>query len=69
MTKIVNNISAKLEMGSPMICMYLLKNPDHYTNSDFAHCYWKGFILEARRVWHVENEETSVAATTTSSRL
>lgn len=31
-TSIVNSLSAKLEIGSPMACMYLLKNPDHYTS-------------------------------------
>ena len=32
MTKVANLLSAKVEMGSPMICMYLLGNPDHYTD-------------------------------------
>ncbi|KAF8958460.1 hypothetical protein BDZ97DRAFT_1668514 [Flammula alnicola] len=31
MTKVVNLLTAKMEMGAPMICMYLLDNPDHYT--------------------------------------
>src|SRR6266511_6135398 len=35
MTKIVNMISAKMEMGAPMISMYLLGNPDHYTDHKF----------------------------------
>ena len=34
MTKIVNLLSAKAEMGSPMICMYLLGNPDHYSREE-----------------------------------
>ena len=28
MMKVVNLLSAKMEMGAPMICMYLLDNPD-----------------------------------------
>jgi hypothetical protein len=40
MTKIVNSLSAKMEMGSPMSCMYLLGNPDHYTNYNFVLFYW-----------------------------
>ena len=66
MTKIVNNISAKLEMGSPMVNMYLLRNPDHYTNCDFSPFYWKNFVLEARCPWlpkDVENEEESEKVT------
>jgi hypothetical protein len=59
MTKMVNNISAKLEMGSPMVCMYLLKNPDHYTNCEFAPCYWKHFVHEARRPWNPEDTDNN----------
>ncbi|KDR66271.1 hypothetical protein GALMADRAFT_17237, partial [Galerina marginata CBS 339.88] len=43
MTKVVNLLSAKAEMGAPMICMYLLGNPDHYTNYTFVPFYWQSF--------------------------
>ena len=49
MTKIVNSLSAKLEMGSPMASMYLLGNPDHYTNFTFVPVYWQSFVREARK--------------------
>ena len=51
MTKIVNSLSAKMEMGSPMVCMYLLGNPDHYTDQQFVPFYWRSFVREARRPW------------------
>jgi hypothetical protein len=41
-----------MEMGSPMICMYLLGNPDHYTNQLFAPFYWQSFVCEARKPWN-----------------
>ncbi|TFK58474.1 hypothetical protein BDN72DRAFT_782045, partial [Pluteus cervinus] len=44
MTKIVNTMSAKMELGSPMVCMYLLGNPDHYTNFQFRTFYWSSFV-------------------------
>ena len=47
MTKVVNLLSAKIEMGAPMICMYLLGNPDHYTNYSFVPFYWQSFVTEA----------------------
>jgi len=47
MTKVVNMISAKMEMGSPMISMYLLGNPDHYTDHKFIPFYWQSFVAEA----------------------
>ena len=51
MTKIVNSLSAKLEIGSPMASMYLLGNPDHYTNFNFVPVYWQSFVTEARSSW------------------
>ena len=57
MTKIVNNLSAKMEIGSPMAAMYLLRNPDHYTNLEFSPFYWKSYVIEARRPWQPQNEE------------
>jgi uncharacterized protein DUF6570/helitron helicase-like protein/PIF1-like helicase len=51
MTKIVNSLSAKLEIGSPMASMYLLGNPDHYTNFNFIPFYWQSFVREARKPW------------------
>jgi hypothetical protein len=36
MTKVVNSLTAKMELGVPMIAMYLLGNPDHYTSHRFA---------------------------------
>ncbi|KAF5385898.1 hypothetical protein D9615_002210 [Tricholomella constricta] len=47
MTKIVNCLGVKTEMGSPMICMYLLQNPDHYTSHSFRTFYWQDFVREA----------------------
>ena len=49
MTKIANLLSAKAEMGAPMISMYLLNNPDHYTGHKFITFFWEQFVNEARR--------------------
>ncbi|KAF8219606.1 hypothetical protein L208DRAFT_1338972 [Tricholoma matsutake] len=43
-TKIVNSLTAKLEMGTPMICMYLL---DHYTSHMLTPFYWQSFVSNA----------------------
>jgi len=51
MTKIVNSLTAKLEMGSPMACLYLLGHPDHYTGHKFINFYWKNYVREARSAW------------------
>ncbi|PPQ65718.1 hypothetical protein CVT26_000335 [Gymnopilus dilepis] len=50
--KIVNSLSTKLEIGSPMASMYLLGNPDHYTSHSFVPFYWKSYVRRARRDVH-----------------
>lgn len=57
MAKLVNALTVRMEMGAPMICMYLLGNPDHYTNHKFVPFYWKSYVNEARRPWVEENED------------
>jgi len=42
--KIMNSLSAKLEMGSPMASMYLLGNPDHYAGHSFVPFWWKSYV-------------------------
>ncbi|KAK0442207.1 hypothetical protein EV421DRAFT_1710929, partial [Armillaria borealis] len=56
MTQMVNVLGAKTELGSPMICTYLLRLPDHYTNRVFATFYWKSFVAEARNYWKADGE-------------
>ena len=47
--KIVNALSSKMEIGSPMASMYLLKNPDHYTSHRFIPFFWKSFVNDITR--------------------
>ena len=57
MTKVANLLSAKAEMGAPMICMYLLGNPDHYTSHSFVPFYWQSYVGEVRRIFDEISEE------------
>ena len=50
-TKMVNALTAKLEIGSPMASMFLLGNPDHYTSHEFVSFYWRSFVHEACSVF------------------
>ncbi|KIK64292.1 hypothetical protein GYMLUDRAFT_161264, partial [Collybiopsis luxurians FD-317 M1] len=45
-TKMVNLLSAKLELGSSMISLYLLRNPDRYVSQTFVPFYLKSFVAE-----------------------
>ena len=43
-TQVMNSLTAKSEIGSPMACLYLLGNPDHYTSHKFVPFYWKSYV-------------------------
>ncbi|KZT09970.1 uncharacterized protein LAESUDRAFT_645233 [Laetiporus sulphureus 93-53] len=51
LTKIVNALTAGVEIGGPMACLYLLKHKDHYTNYTFNVCMWKSFIKQVCTAW------------------
>jgi hypothetical protein len=57
MNKIVNLLSTKLEMGAPMVCMYLLNHPDHYTSHVFVPFYWESFVREAQCAWQFSDNK------------
>ena len=57
MTKMVNLLSTKQEMGAPMVCMYLLGNPDHYTNHTFVPFNWRCYVNEVYHAWNPENKD------------
>ncbi|KAF8800810.1 hypothetical protein BYT27DRAFT_7116618 [Phlegmacium glaucopus] len=56
--KIVNALSTKMEIGSPMAAMYLLQNPDHYTSHKFIPFWWKSFVHHIRN--SDSNNNTSI---------
>lgn len=56
LTKLSNSLISKLEIGSPMACMYLLGNPDHYTSHKFVNLYWRSFVNEVLRTASTDNE-------------
>ncbi|THU95125.1 hypothetical protein K435DRAFT_610416, partial [Dendrothele bispora CBS 962.96] len=54
-TQMVNLLSVRMELGAPMICMYLLDQPDHYTSHKFVPFHWKSYVTEAQNAW--ENDQ------------
>jgi hypothetical protein len=50
-TKIVNTLTAKLEIGCPIESLYLLRNPNHYTNQNCVIFYWKSYITDVLKAW------------------
>lgn len=63
-TKVVNTLTGKSEIGGPMACMYLLKHPDHYTNYKFRKFYWSSFVKEVERKWFKDNDLTKLSDAT-----
>ena len=68
MVQIVNAMTVKQEIGSPMACAHLLGHPDHYTNFSFRPFYWRMFVGEIKQAWSEltsdnRHEEPSVMVT------
>ena len=57
--KVVNALSSKMEIGSPMAAMYLLQNPDHYTSHNFIPFWWKSFVNDVRN-FHSNNNTSDL---------
>ncbi|KAJ6581754.1 hypothetical protein B0H19DRAFT_873251, partial [Mycena capillaripes] len=51
MRKMVNSMTAKMEIGSPMASMYLLGHPDHYSSHDFVAFPWRSYVSFVRSFW------------------
>ncbi|KAJ7265781.1 hypothetical protein C8J57DRAFT_1069358, partial [Mycena rebaudengoi] len=58
--QMVNSLSSKLQIGSPMACLYLLGNKDHYTNLDFKVFWWKSYVNEVLKSWPSAYDDESV---------
>ncbi|KAJ7120525.1 hypothetical protein C8R43DRAFT_900707, partial [Mycena crocata] len=48
--QMVNSLTSKLQIGSPMASLYLLGNPDHYTNLTFKVMWWKSYLVATTNV-------------------
>ncbi|KAJ7476502.1 hypothetical protein FB451DRAFT_1033107, partial [Mycena latifolia] len=55
--QMVNSLTSKLQIGSPMASLYLLEKPDHYTNRDFKVLPWKTYVSEIAKSWCEEPSE------------
>jgi len=64
--KIVNALTSKMEIGSPMASLYLLGNPDHYTSHIFVPFWWRTYVSEVRRSWPDSSEDLTTGGITTN---
>lgn len=59
LTKFVNALTSKMDMGAPMCSMYLLGNPDHYTSHKFVKFYWRNYVNYVTKASGIEVEDHS----------
>ena len=52
--KMVNLLSTKMEIGSPMASMYLLGHPDHYASHEYTPFYWRSYVTTVRIFWSTD---------------
>ncbi|TRM55967.1 hypothetical protein BD626DRAFT_379658, partial [Schizophyllum amplum] len=57
MTRLVNKLATKMELGAPMLSAYLLGNGDHYTSHRFKPFFWSSYFDVVRASWSVEKED------------
>ena len=55
LTKLVNALIGKMDIGAPMASMYLLGNPDHYTDQFFVNFHWRSHVNEMLRTSYDDN--------------
>ncbi|KAL1692700.1 hypothetical protein GGG16DRAFT_50766 [Schizophyllum commune] len=56
MTKIVNKLATKMELGGPIVAMYLLGNPDHYASHRFKPFFWHTYFRQIKLYWQGNSE-------------
>ncbi|KAI4294195.1 hypothetical protein K525DRAFT_213213 [Schizophyllum commune Loenen D] len=56
MTKIVNKLATKMELGGPLVAHYLLGNPDHYTSHRFKPFFWHTYFRQIKMYWQKNSE-------------
>ncbi|KAJ7845653.1 hypothetical protein B0H13DRAFT_1647239, partial [Mycena leptocephala] len=54
MRQMINSMSTKLEIGSPMAAMYILGNPDHYKSHVFVNFPWRSYVTFIKNGWKVK---------------
>jgi hypothetical protein len=54
-TQVVNFLTVKLEIGRPMVCLYMLRNPNYYINHIFVPFYWCAYIETVLNAWDLED--------------
>ncbi|KAJ7819661.1 hypothetical protein B0H13DRAFT_1921613 [Mycena leptocephala] len=52
MRQMINSMSTKMEIGSPMASMYILGNPDHYCSHKYVNFAWRSYVAFVKNYWN-----------------
>lgn len=52
MRQMINSMSTKMEIGSPMAAMYVLGNPDHYCSHTYVNFAWQSYVTFVKSYWY-----------------
>lgn len=57
MRQMINPMSTKMEIGSPMASMYILGNPDHYCSHKYVNFPWRSYVTFVKGYWYKNNND------------
>ncbi|KAJ7075576.1 hypothetical protein C8R43DRAFT_860971, partial [Mycena crocata] len=60
MRQMINSMSTKMEIGSPMASMYILGNPDHYKSHVYVNFAWRSSVVDDYRFRPVVYEKLNL---------
>jgi hypothetical protein len=58
MRQMINSMSTKMEIGSPMASMYILGNPDHYCSHKYVNFPWRSYVTFVKNYWYKTERRT-----------
>lgn len=51
MQQMINLMTTKMELGSPMASLYVLGNPDHYKSHEYVNFSWRPYTIFVKCFW------------------
>jgi hypothetical protein len=68
-TRVVNALTAKTEIGGPMVCCHLLGNPEHYTDRTFKPFFWFSYAKLVAETWNEPCHVSDVIQSSESDKV
>ncbi|KAJ7733706.1 hypothetical protein B0H14DRAFT_2314178, partial [Mycena olivaceomarginata] len=51
MRQMINSMTTKMELGSPMALLYILGNPDQYKSHKYVNFSWRPYTIFVKHFW------------------